>query len=173
MTLRYLAYGSNLHPVRLTERVPSARLMGTTRLERHQVIFIKRSHDGSAKANLVFTDDAAHTAYAAVYEMAAAEKPVLDAIEGLGEGYDERALTVAVNGNELSVFTYVAAATHSAPGLAPYDWYHALVTAGATHLEFPVDDVETLVAVPTKPDRDRHRRAKHTQLLERVRNFGE
>ena len=171
MRLRYLAYGSNLHPVRLTERVPSAQLIGTTRLERHQVAFIKRSRDGSAKANLMFTDDAAHTAYAAVYEMAAAEKPVLDAIEGLGEGYDERALRIAVNGGTLSVFTYVAAAAYSAPGLAPYDWYHELVTAGATHLGFPADYVEALVAVPTKPDRDPQRREKNQRLLERVRRF--
>ena len=93
----YLAYGSNLHPARLIERVPSARLVGTTRLDGYRVVFIKRSHDGSSKASLLFTDEARHAAYGAVYEMPIQEKLVLDALEGVGEGYDERELQVSVN----------------------------------------------------------------------------
>ena len=171
MTRLYLAYGSNLHPLRLVERVPSARLVGTTRLDGYQVVFIKRSHDGSSKANLLLTQEAHHTAYAAVYEMAAKEKTVLDAIEGVGEGYDECELQVSVKGEALDVFTYVAATTHSAPGLAPYDWYHTLVMVGASHHGFPVEYVETLGAVPTKPDRDPKRRARNEALLARVARY--
>ncbi len=171
MTRLYLAYGSNLHPVRLIERVPSARLVGTTRLDGHRVVFIKRSRDGSSKANLLFTDEAHHAAYAAVYEMAVKEKSALDAIEGLGGGYDERELRVSVNGDVLDVFTYVAAATHTAPGLAPYDWYHTLVTAGANHHGFPAHYVEALSAVPTQADPDAERRRKNVALLERVARY--
>jgi len=173
MTRFYLAYGSNLHPVRLNERVPSARLIGTTRLDRHRVAFIKRSHDGSSKCSLVFTDEADHAAYAAVYEMAVKEKPVLDAIEGLGAGYEERGLRVSVNRERLAVFTYVAAATHTEPDLAPYDWYHTLVTAGADHHGFPAEYVEALTAVPTQSDRDLERRARNEYLLAKVRDFAD
>ena len=165
----YLAYGSNLHPARLRERVSSARLVGTTRLDGYRVVFIKRSHDGSSKANLLFTDEAHHAAYAAVYEMAVKEKLVLDAIEGVG--YDERELQVLVNGEVVDVFTYVAAATHSAPGLAPYDWYHALVTSGANHHGFPTDYVEELSVVPTQSDPDTERRKENAALLERVAHY--
>lgn len=171
MTRLYLAYGSNLHPVRLLERVPSARVVGTTRLDRYQVVFMKRSRDGSSKASLLYTDEAHHTAYACVYELASREKPVLDAIEGVGAGYDTRELQVPVNGEVLDVFTYVAAATHASPGLAPYDWYHTLVTAGALHHGFPADYVAALKAVTTQPDRDPQRRAIHEALIERVARY--
>ena len=164
----YLAYGSNLHPVRLTERVPSARLVGTARLAGCRVAFVKRGRDGSGKASLVFTDQAEQTAYGAVYALEARHKPVLDAIEGLGQGYDERALEVSVNGHLASVFTYVAGAGYTAAGLVPYDWYRALVTAGAHHHGFPADYVGALAAVRTQPDPDRQRRARHTALLERL-----
>lgn len=168
MTRLYLAYGSNLHPVRLIERVPSAQLVGTTRLDGYRVVFMKRGRDGSSKANLVFTDETHHAAYAAVYEMAAHEKPLLDAIEGLGAGYEEQTLEVSVNGETLAAYTYVAAATHLAPGLAPFDWYRTLVTAGASHHGFPHEYIETLGAVPAQPDRDPQRRAAHEALLDRV-----
>ena len=55
--LYYLAYGSNLHPVRLTERVPSARFLGLTSLFGYQLRFHKRHEpDGSGKCNMYHTD---------------------------------------------------------------------------------------------------------------------
>ena len=168
MTQLYLAYGSNLHPIRLIERVPSARLIGTTRLDRYQVVFNKQSSDGSSKCNVMYTSDDKHAAYAAVYEMKAREKLVLDAIEGLGKGYDEHKLQVLVNGDTLTVFTYISAGVHLIIGLAPYDWYHALVIAGATHHKFPTRYVNALRAVPTQPDMDLERRATHEHLLAKM-----
>ena len=168
MTQLYLAYGSNLHPIRLIERVPSARLIGTTRLDRYQVVFNKQSSDGSSKCNVMYTSDDKHAAYAAVYEMKAREKLVLDAIEGLGEGYDEHELQVLVNGDTLTVFTYISAGAHLVIGLTPYDLYHALVIAGATYHKFPTRYVNALRAVPTQPDMDLERRAKHEHLLAKM-----
>lgn len=55
-TLHYFAYGSNLHPYRLIQRVPNARLVATTRLDGYGVSFSKRSHDGSSKCNLAKKD---------------------------------------------------------------------------------------------------------------------
>ena len=168
MTQLYLAYGSNLHHIRLIERVPSARLIGNTRLDRYQVAFNKRSSDGSSKCNLMYTGDDEHTAYAAVYEIKAREKLKLDAIEGLGKGYDEHKLQVLVNGDTLTVFAYISAGVHLVMGLAPYDWYHSLVIAGATYHKFPTRYVNVLRAVPTQPDMDLERRAKHERLLAKM-----
>lgn len=51
-TIHYLAYGSNLHPIRMTERVPSARVLGAIELPDHLLAFNKRSTDGSSKCLL-------------------------------------------------------------------------------------------------------------------------
>ena len=50
-TLLYFAYGSNLHPERLRERVPSAESLGVARLEAHVLRFHKRGRDGSGKCD--------------------------------------------------------------------------------------------------------------------------
>ena len=41
--LHYFAYGSNLHPVRLKERVPSIKLVGTVELAHHDLCLLYTS----------------------------------------------------------------------------------------------------------------------------------
>jgi gamma-glutamylcyclotransferase len=50
--LYYLAYGSNLHPLRLMQRVSSAKVEDVIELPGRQGNFHKRSPDGSGKCNL-------------------------------------------------------------------------------------------------------------------------
>ena len=167
--LYYLAYGSNLHPLRLAERVPSSRLLGTTRLDGYTVSFVKRSMDGSAKCALRCTaipDDAAHCA---VYELEESERHLLDEAEGLGRGYDEAILRAQVGGGSVTAFTYVAAASHLAPELLPYDWYRALVIEGAQFHGFPEPYVSRLGATTCLPDPDRRRSLRNRELLARIR----
>jgi len=66
-TLHYLAYGSNLHPYRLIQRVPNAKFIATTRLDGHAVSFTKRSKDGSSKCSLATAASADSAAYVAIY----------------------------------------------------------------------------------------------------------
>lgn len=169
---RYLAYGSNLHPLRLAERVPSSRLLGTTRLERYSVAFVKRSMDGSAKCTLQFTDSPADHAHCAVYELDESERHLLDQAEGLGSGYDEATLRVEVGGGSVTAFTYIADASHLAPELLPYDWYRTLVIEGARFHGFPEACITRLVATRSLPDPDRMRRFRHEELLVRIRDYG-
>ena len=52
MTLiKYFAYGSNLHPQRFQERVPSGKFLALAALTRHTLLFHKRGQDGSSKCN--------------------------------------------------------------------------------------------------------------------------
>ena len=169
---RYLAYGSNLHPMRLAERVPSSRLLGTTRLDGYTVSFVKRSVDGSAKCTLRRTDSPEDAAHCAVYELEESERHLLDEAEGLGRGYDEATLRVEVGGGSVTAFTYIADASHLAPELLPYDWYQALVLAGARFHGFPADYIAGLSAPESLPDPDRRRRLRHEGLLVRIRNYG-
>lgn len=81
-SLHYLAYGSNLHPLRLMERVPSARLIGVTEITGYQLRFHKRGKDGSAKCDLCWSDDRKSSVFGAIYRIASNEKPILDRAEG-------------------------------------------------------------------------------------------
>ena len=50
--INYFAYGSNLHPMRLMERVPSAKFVGTVEIKKYRLTFHKKSIDDSSKCNM-------------------------------------------------------------------------------------------------------------------------
>ncbi|MEN8181314.1 MAG: gamma-glutamylcyclotransferase family protein [Myxococcota bacterium] len=52
MTDLYFAYGSNLHPARMTARIPSAEGLGVAALHGLRLVCNKLGRDGTAKANL-------------------------------------------------------------------------------------------------------------------------
>ncbi|MGD2083419.1 MAG: gamma-glutamylcyclotransferase [Chromatiales bacterium] len=164
----YLAYGSNLHPVRLAERVPSARLVRTVVLDGYRLAFHKRGHDDSAKCDLVRTGDQADRAYGAVYRIDPVEKPLLDVCEGLGNGYRDPAMDLACEGGPIRCFTYLAQAGHIDRRLRPFHWYKHLVLAGARYHGLPARYVERIRAVPSREDPDASRRGLHDGLLGRL-----
>lgn len=167
-TLHYLAYGSNLHPYRLIQRVPNARFITTTRLDGHSVAFSKRSHDGSSKCNLVTTRRADSAAHVAIYVIPLTEKHLLDNAEGLGNGYDQADFRVTVADDTFDVFTYVAASSHVTRELLPYDWYKSIVVEGARYHGFPRDYIGKLESHPDDPDPDVRRRLEAVELLLRM-----
>ena len=152
--MRYAAYGSNLHPLRLGKRTPSARLLGTAPLHGWELTFHKRSRDGSGKCTIAPGGDGVHVA---IYEIDSADKQELDRIEGLGCGYDETRLSVPEFG---SCATYVAQDSYLDASLPVYDWYRELVLLGARFHNFPityVNLIEELEAI-SDPNEDRHLR---------------
>ena len=166
--MHYLAYGSNLHPLRLGLRVPDARLIGTTRLDGWHPVFHKYSKDGSTKCHIQHTGHAHDVAYGAVFAMPRNQVHRLDAAEGLGAGYNKRSMTVDVDGAPLSVFTYLADPSYLMPHLLPYHWYKNLVLAGARYLHFPAAYVAALQAVASTCDDDAERRQAMQALLQRM-----
>ncbi len=149
----YAAYGSNLHPLRLGRRLESAAFRGTAFLPGWSLEFYKLSKDGSGKCSIRTGSRGVHLA---IYDMVGADRLALDRIEGLGAGYDELSLEVPGFGR---CFSYAAADTHIDKSLMPYDWYSALVLAGALFHGFPEDYVGRIRSVATTrdPDGDRHR----------------
>lgn len=166
----YLAYGSNLHPVRLAGRTPNARLIGTSELSGYRLTFHKRSVDGSAKCNLLHTGDPEDVTFAAVYRVPESEVHALDRAEGLGNGYDKQQLQVIVDGESVTVFTYVANDTHLVFDLEPYHWYKDLVLAGARYHGFPTHYTEAIAAVRSRRDTHEERSAKNERLLIRLQH---
>lgn len=166
--MHYLAYGSNLHPLRLTERVPNACLVGTTELRGYKLAFHKLSVDGSAKCTLHCTNDSDDIAYAAVYSVPENEIAMLDAIEGVGKGYDKVHFGIEIDTVPLDIFTYIVSTTHLVFDLRPYDWYKRLVLAGARYHDFPAAYIDIIAAVPREKDTDTRRRTANESLLVRI-----
>lgn len=168
-SIRYFAYGSNMHPRRLARRVPSSRALTWARLERHRLCFHKNGRDGSGKCNVLFTGDCQNTVYGVVYQMCNSERHLLDSAEGLGAGYDlSRQQVICRQGREHDVFFYVAEATHIDENLKPYGWYKQLVVEGARTHGLPKHYLEQLRRVVTVADPDPDRTAAHAALLEAV-----
>ncbi len=166
--LHYLAYGSNLHPYRLIQRVPHARLVTTTRLDGYDVSFSKRSHDGSSKCNLAMSECTDSAAHVAIYKIPMVEKHLLDAAEGLGKGYDHARYNVRVANKAYDVFTYAAASTHIVRELLPYDWYKSMVIEGARYHGFSDDYIGAFESQPSWQDPDIRRRLEAEELLNQM-----
>lgn len=164
--LKYLAYGSNLHPGRLQKRVPSAEVIEVVQLQGWQLRFHKRSKDASGKCNIIQTDQPADLIFGVIYEINPAEKSRLDRAEGMGSGYDER--QVSVNGHR-DVFFYQA--TDIDDALKPYTWYREYVLLGARYHELPEVYLQELETVEAWQDPDNDRHAKHIYLLNCLKNW--
>ena len=155
----YAAYGSNLHPVRLADRVSSAQLVGTGYLPHWSLCFHKRSRDDSGKCNILAGHDGVHFA---IFEISAEDKLALDKIEGLGNGYSETSLNIPGFGDCAS---YTAQTTHIDDSLRPYDWYKELVLAGARFHGFPDDYLNEIESVQALRDLDAERRANQWKIV--------
>ena len=160
--LRIFAYGSNMLTARLRERVPSAHAVGIGRLDRHALRWHKRSSDGSGKCDAMASKDPG-VVWGVVFEIDRTEKSALDRAEGLGRGYKEIEVDVAMDHGLVTASMYCA--TDTDPSLRPYDWYKDLVVAGAREHGLPEAYVRGLEAVESAGDPDAQREARKRKLL--------
>jgi hypothetical protein len=101
-------------------------------------------------------------AWGAVYRLPPTARATLDRIEGAGRGYRVETMDLAGHGR---CWLYRAEDDAIDPTLVPFDWYHALVLAGARHHGFPADYLAAIAAVATRVDDDALRRRQHFALL--------
>lgn len=167
MKLYYFTYGSNLHPVRIRKRIPSASLVGAVELPGRSISFSKRSRDGSGKCTIA-TAQKSQSVFGAIYEIDAQEKFALDRIEGVGAGYDLHWEELEVNGSRIRAFVYIASRSHVDGTLQPYHWYKDLVLAGARHHRFPSDYIDVLKAVEATGDLDATRQRDNEAILAEI-----
>ncbi len=164
--LRYAAYGSNLHPVRLKARLPSARLLGDSFVPGLALRFDKRSRDGSAKCGIDAGDDGVHMA---VFDVSVEERSILDGIEGVGHGYEPLDLDVPGYGR---CFSYRATPSHVQPGLPAYDWYREFVLLGCLLHGFPKDYTAAVASKIVTHDPDSLRRRQNWHVIASIHNGG-
>jgi hypothetical protein len=167
----YFAYGSNLHPLRLVERVSSARLVGVVELRQYRLMFHKKSTDGSGKCNLVPTGSEFDFIYGVIYEINPAHKSDLDRVEGKGCGYLDHHISLQHQGRKYTCFTYFAQQAYIVDNLKPYHWYKQLVVLGARFLQFSDAYVDSLVSVESVEDPDEKRKQVNEALIEKIINY--
>ncbi len=169
--IHYFAYGSNLHPVRLTERVESASLITATRVFGYQLKFHKLGQDDSAKCNLWHTGHPSDSVHGAIYTLASRHKYLLDEFEGKDSGYIDSEIEVPLGDGTLRCFTYLAQKAYLRDSIKPYDWYKQLVIQGAYYLDFPDYYLQNLKAVDSQVDHDSGREQIHHALLKSIADY--
>lgn len=163
--MRYFAYGSNMSVARLRERAPSAEVIGVARLRQHQLRFNKVGGDGSGKCNAWWTGKGADVVFGVIYELDDADRLALDVAESLGVGYQAQTVELELDDGAIThAEVYVAIPVNDE--LAPFDWYHALVVAGAREHCLPETYIQRIEAETVLADRDRQRAYRHYRLLD-------
>lgn len=162
-TVLYFAYGSNMMTARLRARCPSARPAGVAFAENHQLTFWKKGRDGSGKGHLAAS--AGLSQPGVLFTLTVDDLIVLDSFEGAGRGYrrvDDFAIRRRDSNEITRAATYIA--TDLDETLQPYDWYLALILAGAREHVFDEEMLRWLGAVACREDPDLTRATRHEAL---------
>jgi hypothetical protein len=165
MTFYYFAYGSNMLTTRLRPRCPSARLIGHAEALDYRIEFSKKSIDTSGKATLLRREGSDHFTGGVLFEIDKAELPNLDKAEGVGYGYkrhDEFPIRLEQDAKTMNAVTYLA--TEVDVSLKPFDWYLALVIAGALEHGLADEHITQLREVDFEVDSDLDRPSRKTAI---------
>lgn len=152
----YFAYGANVHPGWLRRRIPAAVALGCGELPGHRLLFHKRGRDGSGRSNAWRTGVAADRLPGVLYRIPADDLARLGAA---GAGYQADEVLVETAAGPRAAVTWRADPTEIAAGLLPWDWYVALIRAGAELLGLPEEHQRWLASAPTAKDPDTARAA--------------
>lgn len=146
--IHYFAYGSNMLRERLLHREVILLDEGQpVQIVDHKLVFNKKSNDGSSKANLMLA--AGVTTWGVLFSVDPNSLAGLDAAEGAPGHYRSAPATVRTQHGDREAITYFAqpdkllsVADH------PWDWYLALIVAGAKAIPgIPKDWIRHLLQV--------------------------
>ena len=158
--MKYFAYGSNLLPSRIQQRLGSIVSIGKAILIDHQLNFSKVSIDGSGKCSI--WSFAGQSVYGVVYDLALESKNLLDEIEGVGKGYESVMYDISGYGE---CFAYVAQAPYIDNNVAPYEWYKQLVLEGCRFHSFHSEYIRMVESFDSVPDHNEHRTKDNLRLI--------
>jgi hypothetical protein len=160
------AYGSNMNLNRLTQRVPSAVKLCNAFVPGYKLVCNKVSKDGSAKANIIRTDNPSEFVWGVLFTIDKNEKPLLDKAEGLGKGYNEDTLIFFdETDNPYVAQVYIADSKAIDNNLMPYDWYKEFIVSGAILNNLPGEYISKLQSITCVRDHDEKRRTENYAIL--------
>ncbi len=152
--MKYFAYGSNMLERRLKHgsRVPSAEFISIGEVRDRVLRFHKLGKDGSAKCDAPV--EAGGVVYGVLFDVPKVSLDRLDAVEDVPRGgYHRTTLQVRIgDGAVVAAFTYNATPEFVREGLLPFDWYKALIVAGAIEHGLPQRYVDDVRGRPARPD---------------------
>lgn len=160
-TIRYFAYGPNLLRERLLARCTGVIRVGRAALPDSRLRFDKASLDGSGKC--AFESAAGEVVCGVLRDLPEEQLPALNLAEGTDDGYKRCVVEVTPEGGGMiEVLAYRA--LERWVGVPPYDWYLALVIAGAQQQGLPPEYVARLRATPFAVDDDLQRAERREAL---------
>ena len=165
MMFDYFAYGSNMLTERLKKRGLNPTKPRRAYADDRIIEFSKPSMDKSGKATLRLK--AGNRTPGVLFRMPKTELEKLDRYEGAGKGkgYNRRdQFPVHLTENDEIVYAKIYLASCTKFDLKPYDWYLALVVAGACEHGLDDNHLESLRHWPCTPDSNSHRRERRKAL---------
>ncbi len=147
---------------RLQARTPSARTIGTAQLSGYKLHFSKLSIDGSGKCNISSSEESGAIVHGVIFQLDGKELGKLDAAEGAPDHYCQQKLTVVNNGDAVDALVYIAISKKD--GLKPYDWYKALVIAGALQQGLPEEYIARIFEVEAMTDSNPERKTRKVAI---------
>ncbi|MBS3651946.1 gamma-glutamylcyclotransferase [Pseudaminobacter sp. 19-2017] len=147
----YFGYGSNMLTARLKARCESTTPVCVASAEGYRLTFAKPSNDGSGKGHLAKAHKRVRQA-GVLFEIDMAERGQLDDAEGVGAGY-YREDAFPVRRHDTKEIVHAAVYLAQEPDLTrvPYDWYLALIVAGAREHHFDRRRMRELLASKWQP----------------------
>lgn len=158
----YFAYGANVHPAWLRRRIPDAILLGPGTLPGHRLAFRKRGRDGAARSDACPSSAPGATLPGALYRV---RKAALQELGAAAAGYQARQVRVEAAAGPVQAVAWFAAPGDVDASLLPWDWYLALVRAGAELVGLPAAHQRWLAGVPSSVDPDEARAAPARAIL--------
>lgn len=159
----YFSYGSNMSLKRILARVPSATVVSNATLAKHQLKYHKIGKDGSGKCNIYENGKTRSDVYGVIFDIDENEKKLLDIIEGLGYGYEQKEVNVcSSSGDIVNVFTYYAIKIDE--NLEPFSWYLEHVARGAKENNLPKEYIRTIELTEAIEDPDQARHEKELNI---------
>jgi hypothetical protein len=141
------------------------RPIGRACLDGHELSWHKRSTDGSGKCSISPSAGRPIVVHGVLFHIPKEEKYLLDKVEGLGFGYEEKSVLVDSANGRTEAVTYVAKSTHVDDALRPYRWYKDIVISGAEAFDLSTDYIATLRSVVAIEDPNADRASQNRAAI--------
>ena len=164
MEALYFAYGSNLLPSRLENRVGPFETVGIASCSGYSFAFHKIGKDGSGKGDMYLAVQPEAQVFGVVYRLDERQRLLLDGFEG--DGYAVVDIAVQGPSGNLAAYTYMAKPNHIDTTLRPFRWYRDLVIHGAKKHVLPDSYVAVFERTAVIDDPDQSRAQVYYALLD-------
>lgn len=126
----YLAYGSNLNQTQMTNRCPTAKLLGASTLKDYQLLF--RGGNGGAVATVEPLKGASVPVL--LWEITPADEAALDRYEGFPFLYRKETVKVRLGKNNVETMVYIM--NEGRPLGTPSCYYYSVILDGYKSADF-------------------------------------